>query len=163
MGTPFKLPIERFLRRVEEDSDFFEYNGLSSEQSLEIAKERSKYILLDAVALMDIKTVSDIIFSNYDETLEIFNETFTDWEISLIVGLMYQLYLDKDIPKLKMMNVNYTPTELRVLDPSNARKSFMEMYVFVCKQNDTFIDEYRNKDRLTGKYKTVNFAAYDDI
>ncbi|MEG0898443.1 MAG: hypothetical protein RSF40_01875 [Oscillospiraceae bacterium] len=163
MGTPFKTPIERFLRRIEEDIDFFEYNGVSPEQALIIAKERSKYILLDAVALMDIKSNPDIVFSNCNEISEIFNEDWTQTELSIVVGLMYQLYLDKDIPKLKLMNVNYTSSELRVLDPSNARKSFMEMYEFVCAQNDGYIDEYRNKDRLTGKYKTVDFAAYDDV
>lgn len=163
MGTPFKVPIERFLRRIEEDADFFEYNGVSSEQALKIAKERSKYILLDAVGLMDIKSNPDIVFSDYDEFTEIFNEDWTQTEMSIVIGLMYQLYLDKDIPKIKLANVNYTPTELRVLDPSSARTSFMDMYTFICGQNDGYIDEYRNKDRLTGKYKTVDFAAYDDI
>lgn len=163
MSTPFKTPIDRFLRRIEEDADFFEYNNISPEAALNIAKERAKYILLDAAALMDIKTNSDIIFSDYNDILDEFPEDWTSIELSLIVSLMYQLYLDKDIPKLKLMNVNYTSADLRVLDPSNARKTFMEMYEFICNQNDRYIDEYRNKDRLTGKYKSINFSAYDDI
>lgn len=166
MSTPFKVtfktPIDRFIRRIEEDKDFFEYNGITSEQSLAIARERAKHILFDAVNLMDLISSSKITFSDYDEILEEFNTEWTSLELFIVVGLMYQLYLDKDIPKLKLMSVNYTSTDLRVLDPSNARKTFMEMYQFVCNQNEKLIDEYRNQDRLTGKYISVNYPSYDE-
>lgn len=163
MSTPFKVPIEKFLRRIEQDRDFFNYIGVTSETSMLLAQDRAKYILFDAVELMDLISNSKIIFSDYDIILEEFKEDWTKKEIFIIASLMYQLYLDKDIAKLKTLSVNYTSTDLRVLDPSNARKTFMDMYEFVCNQNEKYIDEYKNQDRLTGKYISINYPSYDDM
>ena len=59
------------------------------------------------------------------------------------------------------LNVNYTPTEMRVFDPSNARATFLNIYNTVCATNEKYIDIYKNSDRRTGALKSINFANYD--
>lgn len=44
MGTPFLEPINRFLRRIEEDRDFFQYFQLSGDEALDLARRRARNI-----------------------------------------------------------------------------------------------------------------------
>lgn len=74
---------------------------------------------------------------------------------------MYEQYLFRDFSYLKTLNVNYTPTEMRVFDPSNARATFLNIYNTVCATNEKYIDIYKNSDRTTGALKSINFASYD--
>ena len=75
---------------------------------------------------------------------------------------MYEMYLDRDIARLKCLMVNYTPTDLKVFDPSNARSTFLAMYESVCNKNALLIDDYASRDRLTGKLKGIDYASYDE-
>lgn len=101
-------------------------------------------------------------FLSYDDSTETFDFEMTRREIHIMASLMFEAYLARDIAKLKALSVNYTPTDVRVFDPSNARKTFQAMYEFVCAQNVTLLDTYRNTDRLTGNYVEINYAAYDE-
>ena len=162
MGTPYSVLIDRFYRRIEKDRDFFNYFGLTEEEAFALAKKRSLGYLEEAVALIILKCMPQVDFSNRDDELEQFNFDLNDGEKLLISSLMYQYYLDRDISYLKVLNVNYTSTELRVFDPSNARSTFLEMYQFVYKQNEALMDAYKSTDRSTGMFKQVNFSAYDE-
>jgi hypothetical protein len=162
LSTPFSKPVEKFLKRIEKDRTFFNYIDVDPDKVLEIAIERAKNILFDAVDIIDLRTNSDVIFSNYSKDLEIFNFDLTTEEVFLVSCFMYQVYMDRDIAKLKHLNVNYTPSDLRVLDPSNARKTFMDMYDYICEQNDKYIDKYKSKDRLTGELKGIDYSSYDE-
>ncbi|WP_206459445.1 hypothetical protein [Anaerovorax sp. IOR16] len=162
MSTPYKIPIEAFLRRIEKDRDFFNYINLTPEQSLEIAKERAKGYLKEAIGKLTLCCAPDINFYDYDDISEIFNNDWTGQEIFLISSLMYEMHLDRDIAKLKCLNVNFTSSDLKVFDPSNARSTFMEMYKDVCEKNGKLLDEYSNRDRITGKLKGINYPLYDE-
>ena len=161
MSTPYSKFIDGLLRRVEEDKDFFHYINLSDIESLELAKSRSLTFLDEAIALLTLKCTPDINFYNKNDDTKEFNFDVTGTELFLIISLMYQQYLDRDIAKLKCLNVNYTSSDLRVFDPSNARNTFKALYDGVCLQNDKLVDDYANKDRLTGKPKSIDFASYD--
>ncbi len=96
-----------------------------------------------------------------DRTDKQFNFDLTGSELAIIPSLMYEQYLFRDFSYLKTLNVNYTPTEMRVFDPSNARSTFLNIYNTVCKANEKYIDIYKNSDRVTGALKSINFANYD--
>ena len=96
-----------------------------------------------------------------DRTNEQFNFDLTGSELAIIPSLMYERYLFRDFAYLKTLNVNYTPTEMRVFDPSNARSTFLNIYNTVCAINEKYIDIYKNSDRNTGALKSINFANYD--
>lgn len=162
MNTPYSDIIFPFFERIEEDKNFFNYIGVFVEEANEIAIERAKGLLKEAIGIVTSLCAPDVDFYNYDDSNETFNFELTGREKYLLISLMYQQYLERDIAKLKLLDANYTPTNLRVFDPSSARTSFMSIYEFVCKQNDVLVDEYKNKDRLTGKYRSINYTSYDE-
>lgn len=162
MATPYIVPIEAFYRRVEKDYEFFNYFDLTPEEAMELARERANGYLMEATGMLMLKCVPDVDFNDRDDVAQEFNFDWTNSEVFLIGSLMYEMYLDRDIARLKCLMVNYTPTDLRVFDPSNARSTFLAMYESVCNKNALLIDDYASRDRLTGKLKGIDYASYDE-
>lgn len=162
MATSYSEIYNAFLRRIELDRKFFNYLHLTPGQANEVVLERSRGLLNEAAAIIVSYCSPSVDFNDRDDEVEQFNFDMTTREKYLISSLMYQQYLERDIAKLKCLNVNYTPTELRVFDPSNARESFLNIYDRVCKQNEQLLDEYKNRDRDSGEYISVDFAKYDE-
>lgn len=162
MATSFEQPINRFFNRIEEDREFFQYYNLSDVAAFQLAQSRAMNYLRNAIDKMMMDGMPEVDFTDYDETIAEFNFDLTSREVFILASLMYEFYLEKDIAKLKTYNVNYTDTELKVFDPSNARSTFREIYNDVVTRNEHLLDQYRNTDRLTGAFKTIDYAAYDD-
>lgn len=162
MATSFEQPINRFFVRIEEDREFFDYYNLSDTAAFQLAQTRAKNYLRDAIDKMMIEGMPEIDLTDVDETLAQFNEDLTSREVYILACLMYEFYLAKDIARLKTYSVNYTSSDLKVFDPSNARTTFQALYDGVVAKNVLLLDQYRNTNRLTGAYKTIDYAAYDD-
>lgn len=162
MATSFQKPVDIFLGRIEKDIDFFRYIGLSDEEAAKLAAERSKNILLQANSALALRCKSDIDFTDVDTDKDVYTADLNSNEIYLVGSMMYEIYLQKDIAKIKLDNVNYTASELKVFDPSNARSTFMSIYDTVVAENKALIAEYRDTDRQTGKYLGIDYAAYDE-
>lgn len=162
MATSFTQLINRFFSRIEEDREFFQYYSLSDEEALNLAQTRAQHYLMNAVDRMMLEGCPEIDFSDMDIALLQFNVDLTSREIFILASLMYEYYLEKDISKIKIMDNSFTPTELRVFDKSNLRNSFKALYDGVCQRNLEMLDSYRNTDRLTGAYKGIDFAAFDE-
>lgn len=162
MATSFELPINRFFHRIEEDREFFRYYDLSDTAAFQLAQTRAQGYLMNAIDRMMLDGMPEVDFSDIDEAAAQFNIDLTSREIFILASLMYEFYLEKDIAKLKTYNVNYTSTALKVFDPSNARSTFKALYDGVVAKNEKLLDQYRNTDRKTGAFKTIDFAAYDD-
>ena len=161
MGTPFLEPINRFLRRIEEDRDFFQYFQLSDDEALDLARRRARNYLEDAIDRMMMDGRPSVDLTDIDEGSFSFNIELTRNEVFLLSSLMYEYYLDKDISRIKTLNVNYTGTELRVFDPSNARSSFLQLYENVQRQNEKLLDTYRNVNRETGEFISINSVTVE--
>nr|DAW19890.1 MAG TPA: hypothetical protein [Caudoviricetes sp.] len=161
MGTPFLDPINRFLRRIEEDRDFFQYFQLSDDEALDLARRRARNYLEDAIDRMMMDGRPSVDLTDIDEGSFSFNIELTRNEVFLLSSLMYEYYLDKDISRIKTLNVNYTGTELKVFDPSNARSSFLQLYENVQRQNENLLDTYRNVDRETGEFISINSVTIE--
>lgn len=162
--TPCSDLITSFFARIEKDRDFFDYyNIIDEDEIMEIARTRAINYLHEAIARVIIDTTPSIEFKiiTNENNESFFEDDLTEQEKFILVSLMYEYYLGRDISYLKILDVNYTSSDLRVFDPSNARRTFMEMYQEVCAQNKTLLDRYKNTDRLTGKFKTINFDLYD--
>lgn len=162
MATPYSMVLNAFYHRVEKDEGFFNYFNLTAEEALAIAKERALAYMDESLSRIILECQPEVDFTDKNDTSEQFNFDLIKTEIFLIAALMYQSHLERDIAYLRLQNVNYTPTEIRVFDPSNARSTFMEMYESVCVKNEALMDKYKNLDRSTGTYKTVDFNAYDE-
>lgn len=162
--TPCSDLITSFFARIEKDRDFFDYyNIIDEDEIMEIARTRATNYLHEAIGRVIIDTTPSIGFkiTTNENNESFFEDDLTEQEKFILVSLMYEYYLSRDISYLKILDVNYTSSDLQVYDPSNARRTFMEMYQEVCTQNKTLLDRYKNTDRLTGKFKTINFDLYD--
>lgn len=162
MGTSYQTILDAFYHRIEKDKEFFNYFNLTDAEALALAKQRALSYMDEALARITFECQPSVDFSDRNDTSETFGFDLSKIEIFLISSLMYQSHLERDITYLKTLNVNYTSTDLRVFDPSNARSTFMDMYKSVCDQNEALMDKYKNLDRDTGTYKVVDFNAYDD-
>lgn len=161
MNTPFSVLIEAFFRRVEADRSFFNYINLDDDEALELAENRAGAYLTEACATIMLECQPTVDFFDVNNNEQCFNFELNGKEIFLIASLMYEMYLDRDIAKLKTLSVNYTSTDLRVFDPSNARKTFATLYNIVCDRNQELKNTYGETVRDTGKYIEINFAQYD--
>lgn len=167
MGTPYKNIIRLFLHRVELDRKYFFYNDLDEVQAMEVAESRAYVFMEEACGriCMECQPVVDFSLKYSDDGCVDENESFSfdmkPQEQYLLVSLMFEAYMSRDISYLKLMDVNFTGTEMRVFDPSNARKTFYTLYDSVCEANKSFIDTYKNSDRETGMYNTLDFSKYD--
>lgn len=161
MGTSYDVLYAAFFRRVEEDRDFFQYINLSNDESMNLAKIRALGFLHEACARLAFDCPEGSDFLDYDDESFEFGFDLTKKEVHLVASLMYENYLNRDIAKLKCLSVNFTSTDLRVFDPSNARKTFMDMYLAVKAENDYMVDTYRCTD-AEGAYYGIDFQSYDD-
>lgn len=162
MATSFMVPINRFFRRIEEDREFFDYYQLSGDEAMNLATTRARNYLRDAIDRVMLDGKPDIDFTDVDDAAYEFHEDLTSKEIYLLASLMYEYYMGKDIARIKTFSTNYTAKELNVFSPSEARTSFNSLYRDVCAKNEVLLDTYRNTDRLTGAYKGISYADYDE-
>lgn len=160
--TSFNILIDRFFHRIETDRDFFNYFNLTDNEAMELANQRAEALLYEATALLSLRTTHDINFADINYKDKCFNFDLTDKEIILVSSFMYQQYLERDIAKLKVLSVNYTSSNLKVFDPSNARSTFRELYEKVCADNDLLLDEYNNKDRETNQFIRIDYGSYEE-
>ena len=163
MSTPYNDFYDRFFKKIEEDTEFFQYYNLTPDESMALAKERAKTYLQESLAKLTLDSTNDVDFNDYDDMLETVTLDCTKTEIDIIANLMFEMYLFRDVAKLKSYETSFTPKDLTVFSSSESRKSFMSMYNEIVSKNINMIDAYNSKDRLTGKRKTVDYTQYYEV
>lgn len=161
MATDRALVRERFYDRIESDSTFFQYYGdLTDDEIQELADERANAYIKEAVTILRRKSGTELTFA-IDEVADEFVDDLTDEEIQLIGGdLAFEVYIARDIAKMKTRINTFTSSDLKALhSPANERKSFMDMYAALKEENLAKILDYTARDRITGKFKSVNAAG----
>lgn len=160
MATPYSVLINKFFRRIEADRSFFNYLNLSSEEAMALAEERALGYLDEACARILIDAPHKSNFADRDDTAQTFGFDLLGTEQFLIASVMYEYYMSRDISKLKCLSRDFTSTDLRVFDPSAARRSFKELYDGVCNENSRLIDIYDDSGD-DGTMRLIDFAAHD--
>ncbi|WP_373266749.1 hypothetical protein [Hungatella hathewayi] len=69
--TSFKYLFERFYRRIEKDEDFFNYYNVSMSEAIQLAHDRAKGCLIDALDILSSTSNLQVDFSDYDDEVEI--------------------------------------------------------------------------------------------
>ena len=162
--TSFDYLFERFYRRIEKDEDFFNYYNVDIAEAVQLAHERAKGCLIDALDRLSSTSNLQVDFSDYDEEIETLGFKTTNKENKLIVDLMVQVYMERDLPLLHAFKINFTPSDLSVLSPANERNSYESFIARLDKNNEIALDDYKSRDRKTGKLKnTINYSAYEDV
>src|SRR5574344_671056 len=119
MSTSFDTIFTVFFDKIENDSEFFNYYNLTNQEALELATSRAESYLKESIAKLTLKCTPDIDFTNINWETKIINEDLTFIEIDLLGNLMFEMYLHKDISRLKGLEVNFTPKDLQVFSSSN--------------------------------------------
>lgn len=165
MATPWKNITDKFFDMIEEDADFFNYYNLSDGESMELALQRAKSMLKEAITRISFECDSGVDFNDYyegDDGELYFTADITQNEENLLASLTYESFLRRDIAKLRAFSHKYTPSDLQVFSPANDRRTFMQMYDQICQENRLLLDRYKSKDRLTGAMKQIDYESYED-
>lgn len=161
MATPLETVRQAFYDRIESDDTFFQYFGQWSDDEIQaIADERADTYIKEAITLLKRKCEPDIGFLMGGDA---FADDLTDEEVHLIGGdLAFQVYIGRDVAKMKTRINTFTSSDLKALhSPANERNSYMAMYDALCAENLAKIMDYASRDRLTGKFKSVNAGGVD--
>lgn len=157
--TSFESLFKRFYRKVESDDEFFNYYNVGIDETLQLAHDRAKGCLFDALDRLASIAGLQVDFSDYDEEIEVINFKTTAKENQLIVGLMFQFYMERDLPSLHAFRLNYTPGDLTVLPPSGERDSYEAFVKRLNTENEIALDDYKSRDRDTGGLKNmINYS-----
>lgn len=162
--TPFENIYKRFYDRIEKDEKFFNYYNVSVSEAIYIAEQRAKNYLVESLDELSSIGDLDVDFSDYDDDVgEVINFKLYPKEIKLIVEMMFLIYMKRDETLLHAMEVNFTPSDLTVFSPANERTSYRNFIADLTKSVDDKIDEYKNRDRKTGKLKqTIDYSQYSE-
>lgn len=159
MSTSLTTIYNSFFNKIEKDIDFFTYNNVTDEEAMQIAISRAREYLTEAI-IRFTSSCSVEVDLTVNDTEGCINSDLTNTEIDIISSLMKEKYFEKDTSLLKAFQVNFSPKDLQLFSPANERKTFMDMYGVIVKENDKLISRYASRDRSTGKLKTINYSDY---
>ena len=163
-NTTFDYLFNRFYKRIEKDEEFFNYYNVDVEEAIQLAHERARGCLIDALERLSSTSNLQVDFSDYDEEIEELGFKTTNKENKLIVDLMFQVYMERDLPLLHAFKINFTPSDLTVFSPANERNSYEAFIARLDNDNEIALDDYKSRDRETGKLKnTIKYTDYRDI
>lgn len=163
-NTTFDYLFNRFYKRIEKDEEFFNYYNVNVEEAIQLAHERAKGCLIDALDRLSSTSNLQVDFSDYDEEIEELRFKTTNKENKIIVDLMFQVYMERDLPLLHAFKINFTPSDLTVFSPANERNSYEAFITRLDNDNEIALDDYKSRDRETGKLKnTIKYTDYRDI
>ena len=162
--TEFSFILERFYKRIEKDEDFFQYYNVSIVEAMGLAHEQAKGYLIEALDRLSSIGGLQVDFSNYDIDEEEIGFEITNKERKLLVGLMFQTYMERDLPLLHAFKINFAPNDLAVFSPANERNSYEAFIKRLNSENEIALDDYKSRDRITGKLRaTINYSALGDL
>lgn len=161
--TEFEKILNKFYDRIEKDEKFFNYYNVDVSDAITIAQTRAKNYLVEALDELSSVGGLDVDFSDYDSEIEIINFKLYPKEIKLIVEIMFLIYMKRDEPLLHAMEINFTPSDLSVFSPGNERTSYRNFISNLENIVEIKIDDYKNRDRVTGSLKqTIDYTSYSE-
>lgn len=160
--TSFNTVINRLLRRIEKEPDFFAcYNNVSMSEVEELVRTQAEGYIYDAIDKIYNVMTPDIDWYDFDIELQQFNVDLTTREIGLLSSLMYQVYLERQEALLGAFKIRMSPSDVNTITPSTERRTFMELCEKVRHENDIALSHYASTDRLTGEHKSIDHSQYD--
>lgn len=159
--TLYEEIYKLFFDRIVNDIDFFDYNT-TEEDALSIAKERSKGYLLKSIDKLTSQCTPEVDFYNKDDTLETFNFDLVSKEKSLFSDLMFEIYFEQDLVKLRMLEEWFSDKDLKIFDTNAKKKIFLQSLNQIKQENIIKIKNYISRDRITGKLKGLDYSGWDD-
>ncbi len=140
------------------------YYNVSTAEAKSIAEQRAKNYLVESLDKLSGIGDLEVDFSNYDEEAgQVVNFKLYPKEIKLIAEIMFLIYMKRDETLLHAMEINFSPSDLTVFSPANERTSYRNFITDLTKSVENDIDDYKNRDRKTGKLKqTIDYTQYNE-
>lgn len=150
--------ITRFFDKVETDSDFFDYYGVQEDEALQLATERARSYLREAIVYLYRETELDFDLGLvHDGAQYQFAEEITENEVDLLAEIMYLRHLERGLAKLTPKINVLSSSDLKVLhSPANERSSYVAMIDQARNNVVAMVSKYVAVDRLTGKRKLMS-------
>lgn len=162
MNTMYEEIYELFFDRVINDKKFF-VPDIPQEEFEQMAMKRAKSLLMEAIAILlnDGKLdITEINFMDRDDLMEMFNFELTLIEKQLLADIMLECYIGKDLVTLTDLKTMYfTDKDLKMYSPSEAKKVLISSYNELRLTNRQRIDNYKNRTRLTYRYKPFDYGS----
>ena len=161
----FETLYEAFFDKIEKDKDFFNYNNVSVEEALNIAKMRSERYLKEALSTISLKCTPDKCgksFVDFNDTTKALNYDLTYTELDMIASMMYEKYLFREFSKLKAQANRFATKDVNVFSPANERNSFAAMYKMLQNENSVLIDNYNSINHNTGNALFIDYSNIED-
>lgn len=154
MATPYNEIIDLFLDKIEQDTDFFKYDGLSEYETMEIINTRCKSILNLAIRTLQpmLEEVHNINLLNRDEDMEEFEDDLNDLEIDLISEAMVLEHYNIKKAKLGKINSYLGSNTMKVFSPAEERRSYLQFISQVRADFYEKLDNYNLRVRGKGDY-----------
>lgn len=159
--TSFDTVIDRFLHRVERDSDFFSYYNLSRVEAENLVQEQALAYLIDAIDMLTSKCSPSVDFYDYDYENETFNFDLTGIEINLLAMIMFLVYLERQESLLGAFKIRMAPSDVNLVTPSTERSTFLALVKDTRKEVDIAISRYASTDRETQAPLMIDHSVYD--
>lgn len=164
MNTSYEDIYALFYDRVINDKKFFLTGIMSADEAEEIARQRSKSLLLESIVYIQTSGTKDCevnFIGDRDDDLEEFKFELSLVEQQLIADVMLQKYLEKDITlRLNALGQVFEDSDLKVFSPYNDIKYFNMTLTELRTLNDDAIDRYKSRDRESFKQK-INIFNYE--
>lgn len=159
--TLFEDIYKLFFDKIVQDIDFFDY-GTTEEEALDIAKKRSKAYLLKSIDNLVNQCNVDVDFYNKDDILEQFNFDLVSREKTLLSNMMYEIYYEQDLVKLRLFEEYFSRKDLKRFDPNAQKKLYLDSLNLIKAENIKQIKNYESRDRITGQLKGLDYTGWDD-
>ena len=160
--TNFDEVINRLLRRIEKDADFFApYHNVSASEMESLIREQVIGYLYDAIDKIYELGNPEIDFYDYDVELQQFNVDLTKREIGMLSNLMFLVFLERDEALLNAFKIRMSPSDLSTFSPAAERTSFENLIKSTRHECSIALSHYFSTDRISGEHKTIQHDLYD--
>lgn len=160
IATEYLKIFNVFYDKIEMDDRFFNYFHLTPEESMELANTRALSYLKESVVRFSLECNLDFLIT-FDDVLNQISVDLTNAEIQILGALMFEAYLGRNVAKLKVFSVSFTPQDLKVFSPAEERRTFMDMYQSVKQENEALLSNYKSRNRLTYERKGIDYDSYN--
>ena len=148
--TPIEKVTDKFIKKIKQDVEYFLYDNISEEDTLEIINERTNDLF--EMACDELESQLDQIDFN-DITDTDFNIDLTRTEIDTISDMMKYKYMEEHLVRLRKFQT-YLGKDINAWSPGNDRKTYLELMNDIRMSMEAKIDRCNSIDRETGKRRS---------
>lgn len=156
MATSFQPIFDKFIKKLRNDNQFFNYKNLTELEIEEMVNDHLNSLLDRGISKIYEYGIPDYDFYNEkDDTLQQFNEDLVRQEIALLTDLMYFSYIEESRNRLNSLGMTFRTSELNAFSQANERDSMMKLISAVEDKANNSIENYLARDRITWEYKSI--------